>query len=98
MKGRLKMNNYETIFLVNIKLSKEDQKKILDKVTKCISNYGKITNIKNIGKRNLAYEVRKQKQAYYYEIDFEAKSQCISELERLYRITDEVLKFITIKK
>ena len=97
MKGTLKMNNYETIFLLNIKLSEEDQKKILDKVTKCIINYGKITSIKNIGKRNLAYEIRKQKQAYYYEIDFEAKAQCIPELQQLYRFTDEVLKFITIK-
>lgn len=91
------MNNYETIFLLNIKLSEEDQKKILDKVTECISNYGKITSIKNIGKRNLAYEIGKQKQAYYYEIDFEAKSQCIPELQQLYRFTDEVLKYITIK-
>lgn len=92
------MNKYETIFLLNIKLSEVEQKRILDKVVKCINDYGKITNIKNIGKRELAYEVRKQKKAYYYEIDFESKSQCISELERLYRITDEVLKFITIKK
>lgn len=91
------MNKYETIFLLNIKLSEKEQKNILDKAIRCITAYGKIENINNIGKRNLAYEVRKQKQAYYYEIDFKANPQCISELERLYRITDEVLKFITIK-
>ena len=86
------MNKYETIFLLNIKLLEKDQKKILDKIIKCISDFGKINDI-----RTLAYEIRKQKQAYYYEIDFEAKPQCISELERLYRIIDEVLKFITVK-
>lgn len=91
------MNKYETIFLLNIKLLEKDQKKILDKIIKCISDFGKINGINNIGKRTLAYEIRKQKQAYYYEIDFEAKPQCISELERLYRIIDEVLKFITVK-
>ena len=90
------MNKYETIFLLNIKLLEKDQKKILDKIIKCISDFGKINDIKNIGKRTLAYEIRKQKQAYYYEIDFEAKPQCISELERLYRITDELPHILRI--
>lgn len=49
------MNKYETIFLLNIKLLEKDQKKILDKIIKCISDFGKINDIKNIGKRTLAY-------------------------------------------
>lgn len=48
------MNKYETIFLLNIKLLEKDQKKILDKLIKCISDFGKINDIKNIGKRTLA--------------------------------------------
>lgn len=91
------MNKYETVFLLNIELSIGKQKEIIDKITKCITDYGKIINIQNVGKRTLAYEIRKQKQANYFEIDFEANTQCISELERLYRIEDGVLKFITIK-
>ena len=91
------MNKYETVFLLNIELSIGKQKEIMDKITKCITDYGKIINIQNVGKRTLAYEIRKQKQANYFEIDFEANTQCIIELERLYRIEDGVLKFITIK-
>ena len=39
------MNKYETIFLLNIKLLEKDQKKILDKIIKCISDFGKINDI-----------------------------------------------------
>ena len=52
------MNNYETIFLLNINISKEKRQKILDKVIKCISKYGKITNIEEIGEKKLAYEIK----------------------------------------
>ena len=46
----------------------------------------------------LAYEVKKQNQGYYYVINFELKSEDIYELERIYRITDEILKFIVVRK
>ena len=91
------MNNYETIFLLNINISKEKRQKILDKVIKCISKYGKITNIEEIGEKKLAYEIKKQKEAFYYNLSFEANPQCIYTLEYLYRITDEILKFITVR-
>ena len=51
-----------------------------------------------MGKRKLAYEIKKNKEAYYMQINFESKPEAITELERIYRITDEILKFITIKK
>ena len=51
-----------------------------------------------MGKRKLAYEVKKNKDGYYVVFYFTAKPELISELERNYRITDEVIKFITVKK
>lgn len=50
-----------------------------------------------MGKRRLAYEIEKNKEAFYVEFDFEAKPELIAELERNYRITDEVIKFITVR-
>ena len=46
----------------------------------------------------MAYEVRGESEAYYYIIEFDSNSECVRELERQYRITDEVIKFMTIKK
>ena len=43
-------------------------------------------------------EIKKNKEAYYIQINFESKPEAVAELERIYRITDGILKFITIKK
>ena len=51
-----------------------------------------------MGKRKLDYEINKNREAYYVQFNFESKPEAIAELERIYRITDDVLKFITIKK
>lgn len=92
------MNKYETIFLVKETLTEEQRKTILGKIEGYITANGKIIEINDLGLKKLAYEVRKNKQAYYYQIYFEAESTIICELERLYRITDDILKFITIKQ
>ena len=48
--------------------------------------------------KKLAYEVKKNKEGTYLFFNFEAKPDSIIELERVYRITDEVIKFIVVKK
>ena len=47
--------------------------------------------------QKLAYEIQKNKEGYYVVINFEAKPELIAELERQYRITDSVIKFIVVK-
>ena len=49
-------------------------------------------------KKKLAYEIQKNKEGYYVVYNFEANPELISELERNYRIADEVIKFIVIRK
>ena len=46
----------------------------------------------------MLFEVKKHKEAFYYLVCFESMPENIAELERLYRITDEVLKFIVVRK
>jgi small subunit ribosomal protein S6 len=91
------MNKYETIILLKNDLSNEQMKEILDKVQNYIINNGNITKIEDLGLKKLAYEIRKNKEAYYYLIQFESNPENIYELERLYRITDEILKFIVVR-
>lgn len=91
------MNNYETIMILSGKVDDEARKTAFEKFVKLLNENGTINKIEEIGKRKLAYEVKKEKEAYYYVIYFEADRECVAELERQYRITDEVLKFMTIK-
>lgn len=92
------MNNYETIFIMNPNITEEQRKEVIAKVEKYINTNGKITNKNDIGKRKLAYEINKNAYGDYYLIELECEPKAIYELERIYRITDEIMKFITIKK
>ena len=63
-----------------------------------INKNGKVESVEEMGKRKLAYEVKKNKEGYYVLFNFDAEPASIAELERNYRITDEIIKFITVKK
>ena len=70
---------------------------LVQKFETLINTDGKVEKTEELGKRRLAYEVKKNKEGYYVIFHFEANTSLIAELERNYRITDEVIKFMTIK-
>ena len=92
------MNKYESVVIINPSIDEEGVKTLVEKFTNLINNDGKLEKVENLGKRKLAYEIKKNKEAFYVQFNFESKPEAITELERIYRITDDVLKFITIKK
>lgn len=92
------MNQYETIFLMKDDITEEQRNEVINKIVNYLNKNGKITEKNDLGLKKLAYEIRKHSQAYYYQIYFEVKSTAIAELERLYRITENILKFIVVKK
>lgn len=90
-------NIYETVILIDENLNKEDYLKELDKIKNYFKNC-EILKIEELGLRKLAYEIRKNKNAYYVVITFRSKCEEISEIERLYRIDDNILKFIVVRR
>ena len=92
------MNKYESVVIVNPNLEEESIKNLIKKFSDLINTDGNVTSVEEMGKRKLAYEIRKQKEGFYIVIKFEAKPELIAELERNYRITDEVIKFIIVKE
>ena len=92
------MNKYESIIIINPNLDEATIKALEDKFTGLINENSKVENVVEMGKRKLAYEIKKFKEAYYVEFDFESNPEAIKEIERIYRITDEILKFITVRK
>ena len=91
------MNKYESVIIINPSVDEEGVKYLVAKFTDLINTDGKVEKVDDLGKRKLAYEVKKQKEGYYQVFNFEANPELIKELERNYRITDEVIKFMTIK-
>lgn len=92
------MNKYESVIIINPSLEEEGIKNLIKKFSDLINTEGKVESVEEMGKRKLAYEVKKNKEGYYILINFEAKPTLITELERNYRITDEVMKFIVVRK
>ena len=92
------MNKYESIIIISPVVEEEGMKNLITKFSDLINTDGKVESVEEMGKRKLAYEVKKNKEGYYVLINFEAKPELIAELERNYRITDEVIKFIVVRK
>ena len=92
------MNKYESVIIVNPNLDEAALKAVEDKFTGIINENGKVEKVDKMGKRRLAYEIKKQKEVYYMVFEFESKPEAIAELERIYRITDDIMKYIIVKK
>ncbi len=92
------MNKYETVFIINPNIEDAGVKTLIEKFSNLINSEGKVEEVQELGKKRLAYEIKKHREGNYVAIDFEAKPELIKELERIYRITDEVIKFIVVKK
>ena len=92
------MNKYESVIIINPNVDEAGVKALEEKFTGLINENGKVESIENMGKRILAYEISKCKEGTYILFNFEAKPELVAELERNYRITDSILKFITVKK
>lgn len=92
------MNKYESVIIINPSLEEQGIRDVITKFTDLINSDGKVENVDEMGRRKLAYEIKKQSEGYYVVYTFEANPEFITELERIYRITDSVMKFITIRK
>ena len=91
------MNKYETLFILKATLDEEAVKAGVEKFKGIIENGGgTIENVDAWGKRKLAYEIDKQNEGIYTLINFTADSQLPKELDRVFRITDGVVRHIIV--
>jgi small subunit ribosomal protein S6 len=93
-----RIKHYETMFIVKPTLTEEETQAQIELVKSNIQkNGGEIVSCDNIGSRPLAYEIEKQKRGYYFVAYFKAPTDSILELERNYRINENIIRFIFIK-
>ena len=93
------INKYETIFEVDASLEDEAIAGIVEKFKTLISNAGEIEGeVEEWGKRRLAYPIDYKTEGYYVLVNFSAKPDFPLELERIYNITDGLLRSIIIRK
>ena len=90
------LNKYELVFIIDPKV--EDKQPVIAKVQDLINTAGKVESVDEWGNRRLAYEIKKNTEGYYVLVNFEAEPTLIAEMERVFKITTEILKFIVIRK
>ncbi len=92
------MNKYETVLIMKENITEEIKNKVINKITDYLNTNGEVTKIEDKGLKKLAYQIKQNKKGYYYVIEFDAKPETIRELEQMYRISDEIIKFILLEK
>ncbi len=92
------LNSYETIFIVDGTLEAEAVEAVKEKFTSLIAKNGTVENIDEWGKRRLAYEINDRTEGYYYLVDFTADGEFPKELDRQFRINENILRTIIIRK
>ena len=93
------MKKYELAVVLIVKLEDEERAAVIEKVKGYITRFGgTVTNVDEWGKKRLAYEIQKAKEAYYYFIQFESDAVCPNEVEAHVRIMEPVIRYLIVKQ
>jgi small subunit ribosomal protein S6 len=91
------MRDYETVFILDPKLDNDQVNDEIAKIRDLISSHeGEVIGVEPGGKRKLAYEINGNKEGYYTLISFKSKPSSLPELERLYKLNENVLRHIIV--
>ena len=90
---------YETVYIARPDLSTKQVEELTKKFSDLLSaNKGKILKTENWGLRNLAYKINKNKKGHYVLIESETTGETLLEAERLMRLEEDVMRFMTLKR
>jgi small subunit ribosomal protein S6 len=89
---------YETVFVLHPEMTEEDVETNVQNTVQLLEGKGaEIIRIDRGGKRRLAYVMRKQRYGYYTLIHFRATPEPLPDLERMYRLSERVLRYLTVR-
>jgi small subunit ribosomal protein S6 len=92
------MRHYETTYILRPNLGEEQFTEIIDRTNAIITNDGgSIICLDRWGIKRLAYEINKEVQGYYVYLNYAAPGKTVDEIERIFRIDDRALRYLTVK-
>ena len=90
--------NYETIMIFNTKNGDEAIKALVEKFTGLIEKHATLGTVEEWGKRRLAYPINYETEGYYVLVNFTSAPSFPAELDRIYNITDGVIRSLIVAK
>ena len=92
------MRNYEVVFVAAPTLTSEELDGFINHIQTVVeSKNGKVVKIDNWGKKSLAYKIKRFREGFYVVLSIEGDGSTIAELERRFRVTDYIIRFITVR-
>ena len=90
--------NYETVMVISMKQGEEGIQALIEKFKALIEKHATLQSVDEWGKRKLAYLINKEAEGYYVLMNFESEAEFPAELDRIYKITDGVIRSLIIRK
>ena len=91
------ISSYETMFIVDLALGEEGVKALIGKFTDLIAKNGTVEEVNEWGSRKLAYPINDVNEGYYVLVNFKSAPEFPAELERVFGITDGIMRSVVIK-
>ena len=92
------MRRYETIFIIRPTIAEDEITGIIEKVNSIIeADGGTFIRVDKWGLKKLAYLIKKESQGHYVYVDYASIPASVAEMERIFRIDDRILKYLTVK-
>jgi small subunit ribosomal protein S6 len=89
---------YETMYILRPDLNEQDLEAAIAKYQTLLQSQGaEEINIQNRGKRRLAYEVKRNREGVYVQLNYTANPNAVEAMEKAMRLSDEVIRYMTIK-
>ena len=93
------MKAYELLYIIRPDLDEEATTALVDRLSGLVvSNGGENLTVEKWGKRRLAYEIQDYKEGQYILMNFEGEGGTSQEIERIMKISDDVIRFLTVRK
>lgn len=92
------MRKYESLFVLRPNLEEEKRNELISKFTSIIESAGEVVKVDEWGNRKLAYEIEKLREGYYVLVDFKASPELPKELERNFKISDDVIRYVVVNR
>jgi small subunit ribosomal protein S6 len=90
--------SYECTFICSPELDSTKVEDLVAKVSKIIeTSEGKIKNLQQLGKKKLAYNIKKFREGNYVYVEFDANGSVVLSLENFFKVNDDVIRFLTVK-
>jgi small subunit ribosomal protein S6 len=91
------MTSYETMYILRPDLNEEQLSQAIEKYQTLLAEQGaEEINTQHRGKRRLSYEIARCREGTYIQMNYKDKGQSIAKLERAMRLSDEVIRYLTV--